>query len=172
MKRALFLTVLLVAGGMNLNLKANSLRDEWKFSTNGTADYPEEKQFIELADQCLAVMEQAAMNMSINGAAVVAFIPGEVTQSWISKMKKVGTFANGSANFLAIAYTKAAEMADTYQNSGSKIREPLFGEHGFEGGLIEKVKDGYILTIFSGATGEQDTEVARQGMEWILKNYK
>lgn len=172
MKKILVLIVILVTGGTNMIRGANAFRDVLTISTSATANYPEEQQFLELADQCLAVMEQAARKISVTGAAVVAFIPGDVSQSWVSKMKKVGALTNGSANFLAIAYTKAAEMADTYQNSGSKTREPMFGEHGFEGGLIEKVRDGYILTIFSGATGEQDTEVARQGLEWMLKNYK
>jgi uncharacterized protein GlcG (DUF336 family) len=82
-------------------------------------------------------------------------------------MKMVGTLQNGSANFLAVAYSKAAEMADTYKNSGSGEREPMHGEFGYQGGLIKKVRTGYLLTVFSGATGEQDTEIARKGMEAI-----
>jgi hypothetical protein len=31
--------------------------------------------------------------------------------------------------------------------------------------MIKKVPSGYILTVFSGATSEQDFEIAKVGME-------
>lgn len=154
-----------------LNIKAMA-DSEIFLSMRGYAPQSGEILFLEHAEQCLAIMEQAAQKMTVNGAAVIAFIPGDDTHSWISKMKEVGALTNGSANFLAIAYSKAAEMADTYQNSGGNVREPLFGEHGFEGGLIKKVKGGYILAVFSGATGEQDTEIAKAGLEWLVPYFQ
>ncbi|MDA3891808.1 MAG: hypothetical protein PF517_09110 [Salinivirgaceae bacterium] len=66
-------------------------------------------------------MEQTAQKMSIKGVAVVAFVQGDSALTWVSKMKIVGTLSNGNDNRLAIAYSKAAEMATTYQNSGSGI---------------------------------------------------
>jgi hypothetical protein len=130
-----------------------------------------EKIFIEHADKCLALIEHAAQKISIKGVAVIAFIPGDVTKSWISKMKVVGALTNGTANFLAIANSKAAEMADTYQDSGSGLREPMLGEFGYQGGIGKKVDSGYILSVFSGGSGEQDVEVANEGLAWLYKYY-
>lgn len=130
-----------------------------------------EKIFIEHADKCLDIIEQAAQKISIKGVAVIAFIPGDVTKSWISKMKVVGALTNGKSNFLAIANSKAAEMADTYKDSGSGLREPMSGEFGYQGGIVKKVNSGYILAVFSGASGEQDVEVANEGLDWLYKYY-
>jgi hypothetical protein len=129
-----------------------------------------EKIFVKHADDCLAVMEQAAVDMQVKGVAVVAFIPGDSSETWISKMKVAGALSNKSANYLAVAYSKAAEMAETFEKSGSGVRDPKTGEFGWQGGIIEKVRAGYILVTFSGATGEQDTQIANQGMA-CLKNY-
>jgi uncharacterized protein GlcG (DUF336 family) len=103
--------------------------------------------------------------------AVVAFIPGNATKSWISKMKVVGALTDGTANFLAIANSKAAEMADTYKDSGSSPRKPMLGEFGYQGGVVKKVNSGYILAVFSGGSGEQDAEVANEGLDWLYKYY-
>jgi len=130
-----------------------------------------EKIFITQSDQCLALIEQAAQKIAIKGVAVVAFIPGDVTETWISKMKVVGNLTSGKANLLGIANTKASEMADTHLDSGSKIREVYNGELGYKGGLIRKVKSGYILAVFSGGSGEQDLEVAKTGLDWLAKFY-
>ena len=130
-----------------------------------------EKVFLKHADECLLVMDQAARNMSVKGVALLAFIPGDTTKNWISKMWVAGALTNGSANFLAIAYSKAAEMADLYKNSGSGTREPLHGEFGYQGGIIMKVDSGYILAVFSGASGEQDAEIANTGLQRLHENY-
>jgi len=73
-------------------------------------------------------------------------------------------------NFIGIAYSKAAEMADTKLDSGSKLRSPFQGEFGYQGGLIKKVQSGFILAVFSGASGEQDLEIAQAGMKAYLVN--
>ena len=130
-----------------------------------------EKIFIEQADKCLALIEQSAQKLSIKGVAVIAFIPGEVTESWSSKMKVIGFFTNSDSNTLGIAYTKAAEMADTFKDSGSGIRKPLTGEYGWQGGAIRKVEGGYILATFSGASGEQDYAVATEGLDFLYQSY-
>lgn len=130
-----------------------------------------EKIFFKRADQCLALIEQAAQKSSIKGVAIVAYIPGDVTTSWISKMKVVGHLTDNKNNLLGIASTKAAEMADTHLDSGSGIREIYSGELGYKGGLIKKVKSGYILSVFSGGKSEEDLEVAKIGLDWLLKYY-
>lgn len=130
-----------------------------------------EVRFLEHADECLSIMAESAKGMAIQGVAVVAYIPGEKTSSWTSKMTVVGALSNEKSNYLAIAYSKAAEMAETFKNSSTALRKPLFGEFGYKGGMIQKVKSGYILTVFSGATGEQDAEVATKGLEWLAKKF-
>ena len=127
--------------------------------------------FIEQADKSLAVIEEAARKLNIKGTAVVAFIPGEKTESWISKMKVIGFFTNDNSNTLGVAYTKAAEMADTFKDSGSGARKVLTGEYGWQGGTIRKVEGGYILATFSGASGEQDYAVATECLNWLEQAY-
>jgi len=123
--------------------------------------------FLKHSDECLDAMAKAAKDMSVKGACVIAFIPGNVSDSWLSKMKVAGSLQNGSANYLAVAYTKAAEMADTFKKSGSGVREPMHGEFGYQGGVIKKIDSGYILAAFSGATGEQDEEIAQKGLDLL-----
>lgn len=130
-----------------------------------------EKIFLEHAEDCLDLIERAAREMKVQGVAVIAYIPGDSTKSWVSKMRVAGALTNGSANFLAIAYSKAAEMADTFKSSGSGAREPLHGEFGYLGGVIKKVDSGFILAVFSGATGEQDAELAGIGVDWLNEHY-
>ncbi len=158
MKKIFFIIALFFTSSFYLTIQA-------KTRPNG------EKTFIAKADQTLALIEQAAQKISIKGVAIVAFIPGDTTETWISKMKVVGNLTNGKANLLGIASTKAAEMADTHQNSGSGIRKIYNGELGYKGGLIRKVKSGYILVVFSGGSGEQDLEVAQTGLDWLSKYY-
>jgi type 1 glutamine amidotransferase len=130
--------------------------------------------FGELADTALATMTKKAADLKINGVAVVAYFDGESIQSWTSKMivvghvKKEPTATDKGSNLLAIAYAKAAEMADTLKNSGSKIRPPMTGEFGWEGGVIARGKSGYIIAAFSGGQSSDDVQVSRAGLE-VLK---
>ncbi len=126
-------------------------------------------EFIKHADECLTVMEQAALKMQVKGVAVVAFIPGDTTSTWTSKMKVVGTMTNESSNYLAVAYSKMGEMAETFKDSGSGVREPKTGEFGWQGGTIKKVKAGYILAAFSGASGQQDFDIASEGLDQLKR---
>ncbi len=129
--------------------------------------------FLKYAEEALDVIEGGAEKQSIIGVANVAYIPGDVTKSWTSKMRVVGaSLTKGNSNLIAIAHSKAAEMADTFQNSGSGIREPLKGEFGYPGGAIEKVEGGYVLAAFSGATGEQDLAVSKEGLAFLIGKLK
>jgi len=131
------------------------------------------RAFDEQADQALVVMKKRAEELKIIGAAVLAYIPGNSTQSWSSKMAVVGSLKNApkpndrGSNLLAIAYSKAAEMADTLKDSGSGVRPPMTGEFGWQGGLIIKVKTGYLIAAFSGGPSEDDLKVARAGLEFL-----
>jgi len=158
MKKIHLLIAFLVVLGLHFNIQAKS-------KPNG------EKVFIKQADKSLALIEKAAQGLAIQGVAIIAFVPGENTESWISKMKVVGTLTNAKSNLLGVASTKAAEMADTHLDSGSKIREILTGELGYKGGLIKKVNGGFVLAVFSGGKSEQDLEVAKIGLDYLIKFY-
>jgi hypothetical protein len=136
------------------------------------ADVDGEKIFLKHADDALVAIEQGAAKLSIRGVAIVVFIPGDSTRSWISKMKVVGLMKKGSSNLLGVASTKAAEMADTYQDSGSGVRPPLRGEYGYKGGVIRKLSSGYLMAVFSGGSPDQDKEAATNGAELLSKYFK
>jgi hypothetical protein len=68
-------------------------------------------------------------------------------------------------NLLGIAYAKAAEMADTLEDSGTAKRPPMTGEFGWQGGVIAKVKTGYLIVAFSGGKSEDDVQVSKVGLE-------
>lgn len=161
---------LVIISGLYLNSMAQG-NDTRAHQTKPMKVNKGEEIFIAKADKSLAIIEEAALKLQIKGTAVVAFIPGEKTESWISKMKVIGFFTNKDSNTLGVAYTKAAEMAETFKDSGSGIRKPLIGEYGWQGGVIKKVNSGYILAVFSGGSGEQDVEVAKKGLEWLYTYY-
>jgi|HubBroStandDraft_1064217.scaffolds.fasta_scaffold353574_1 hypothetical protein len=131
---------------------------------------PAARVFYELADKALLAMKQRAEELKIKGVAVVAYIPGEKATSWCSKMLVVGHLTSGSStndpgsNLLAIAYSKASEMADTLKRSGSGVRPPMKGEFGWQGGWIEQCKTGYIIAAFSGGRSEDDVQVSKTGV--------
>jgi hypothetical protein len=130
--------------------------------------------FARTADQALQAMSARATAMKVSGAAVVIHISGEVTTGWESRMVVVGSFMpKGETNVLAIAYTKAAEMADTLKDSGTSTpaRPVKHGENGWKGGVIRKVPGGYVLAAFSGGKSEDDVAISTEGLELLGKAY-
>ena len=131
------------------------------------------ENFQSAAATIITEMENHARKLGVKGVIVVAGMD-ESGLSWESQMKAVDTIKvlDGNPeksrypgyNFIGVAYSKAAEMADTKLNSGSKVRSAYEGEFGYQGGIIKKVRRGYIMTVFSGATGEQDFEIATAGI--------
>ena len=160
MKKLFFLTTLMLITAFCFESNAKTK------TTKG------EQLFLKYADECLIKIEKAAEEISITGVAVVSFISGEKTESWISKMKVVGKLADAKQNLCAIAYSKSSEMAVTLKDSGESARKAIDGELGYQGGTIIKVKDGYLLAAFSGATGQQDYDVAKIGLEWMAQKMK
>jgi len=136
-------------------------------STKGTVA---KSGFDAVADAALTAMRTRAEELKIGGVAVVAYFEGETIQAWSSKMIVVGRYkdeptANDKgSNLLGIVYAKAAEMADTHKDSGSKIRPPMTGEFGWNGGVIARGKTGYVIAAFSGGKSEDDVEVSRAGL--------
>jgi len=130
------------------------------------------KTFDALANAALAAMQKRAAEVKITGVAVVAYAQGDSIQGWTSKMAVVGRMKDPSAgdkgnNMLGIAYAKAAEMADTLQDSGTVKRPPMTGEFGWQGGVIARVKTGYVIVAFSGGKSEEDVQVSRAGLELL-----
>jgi hypothetical protein len=122
------------------------------------------------ADLALAAMQARAGVLKVTGVAVVAYFEGDTIQAWSSKMIVVGKYKdepttdNKGSNLLAIVYAKAAEMADTHQDSGSHVRPPMTGEFGWNGGVIARTRSGYVIAAFSGGKSEDDVEVSRAGL--------
>jgi len=109
--------------------------------------------------------------------AVVAYAEGDTVQSWSSKMLVVGRMKNAPAdgkkgdNLLGIAYTKAAEMADTLKDSGSGVRAPMTGEYGWQGGVVAKTKSGIVIVAFSGGKSEDDVQASRAGLAVMANHF-
>src|SRR5512136_2897574 len=144
-------------------------------STPAQTDLKPAKIFNEVADSALTSMTKRAQELKIHGAAVVAFIEGDVTQSWSSKMVVVGSMKDAPTeksrgnNLLAIAYAKAAEMAETLKDSGHAGRPPMTGETGWQGGLIKKCRTGYLIAAFSGGPSESDVKVSQAGLDVLVE---
>jgi len=132
------------------------------------------KRFDALANAALAAMKNRAAELKVTGVAVVSYAQEDTIQGWTSKMAVVGRMKDAPSatekgnNLLAIAYAKAAEMADTLQDSGTAKRPPMTGEFGWQGGVVAKVKTGYVIVAFSGGKSEDDVQVSRAGLD-VLK---
>lgn len=122
------------------------------------------------AAEALDVMRAKAVQMGVQGAAVVCYFEGNTIQSWSSHMLVVGISrkdpkdTDKGANLLAIAYAKAGEMADTLKDSGTAGRPPLTGEFGWNGGVITKTATGYVIAAFSGGKSEDDVAISKEGL--------
>jgi hypothetical protein len=147
----------------------------FSLKTNAQTMTKEQKKaegiFIVHADEALQIMKQEALKMNLKGVGIVCYIPGTETQSWISKMIVVETTGTKNQNYIAVANSKASEMAETLINSGSKVRDIKTGEFGYIGGVIKKIDSGYILATFSGATGEEDVVISTKGLDWFVTKF-
>lgn len=127
--------------------------------------------FEPIADKALAAMRKRAEELNIKGVAVVSYSPGKEVMSWSSKMAVVGRLTDGTTetrpgnNLLAIAYSKAAEMASTQRDSGSGVRKPMTGEFGWQGGVTAAGRTGRLICAFSGGKSEDDVKVSQAGLE-------
>jgi len=131
-----------------------------------------DKSFYAVADMALLAMKKRADELNIKGVAVVAWSEGDTVKSWSSKMLVVEKLTAGPTpkspageNMLAIAYTKAAEMASTEKASGNHGRPLLKGENGWQGGVVTRGKTGLLIAAFSGGPSEDDVKVSRAGLE-------
>jgi hypothetical protein len=122
------------------------------------------------ASAALAAMKSQANVLGVKGVAIVAYAPGESVAAWSSQMLVVGnltrapTATDKGANFLAIAYAKAGEMAATQKDSGNGGRPVYAGEVGWQGGAMAKGKSGFLFAAFSGGKGEEDYQISKAGL--------
>ena len=128
--------------------------------------------FTLVAHLALRAMADRAQAIGVQGAAIVAWATLSPARQWTSHLHIVGSMTNGTSNLIAIAYSKAAEMADTLIDSGSEIRPPLRGEFGYKGGVIRPLAGGHILAVFSGATGEQDVDISLAAFQLFSQHYR
>ena len=123
-----------------------------------------------LERSALAAMKAKADELKVQGVAVASFAAGETVEGWTSQMAVVGRMTDPAAtdgkgnNMLGIAYDKSAEMARTHVNSGTQPCKAMVAEFCWQGGAMEKVKGGWLIVAFSGATGEQDFAVSQAGL--------
>ncbi len=162
MKTRLFVMGMLIAVTLAVN-EGNS----WAASAPKP---PGAKKLDSLTNAALDAMKKRAVELRITGVAVVSYAEGDTIQGWTSKMAVVGRMKDPAAsekgnNLLGIAYAKAAEMADTLEDSGTAKRPPMTGEFGWQGGVIAKVKTGYLIVAFSGGKSEDDVQVSKVGLE-------
>jgi hypothetical protein len=128
------------------------------------------KKFDALAMAALEAMKAKAAELKVGGVAVVNYAPGDAVEGWSSKMAVVGrmtdpaTATSKGNNLLGVAYAKSAEMARTLVNSGTSTGVPMTGEFGWQGGVVERVKGGYVIVSFSGGKSEDDVQVSKAGL--------
>lgn len=178
MKRAMLVAAIGAAGLMGANvMKKSGVKVKLGGDEVSAAQFADKSGhgFNALADDALAAMKKRATELKIGGVAVVAYFEGDSVTAWSSKMLVVGRMKDepsagkSGSNLLGIAYTKAAEMAETLKDSGSGVRPPMTGEYGWQGGVIGKTKNGYAIAAFSGGKSEDDVEASKAGLA-VLKN--
>lgn len=111
-------------------------------------------------------MESRAKEMGIQGVGVASFLDAEDTVDWIGEMKVVETPVNEKEgwNLIAIAWSKAGEVIASGANSGNPERPSMTGECCFVGGAYDEHKGCKLAFAFSGATSEEDLEIAAYGI--------
>jgi hypothetical protein len=121
-------------------------------------------KFDDTEDRTLLATENRAHELGILGVAVVAYFDGDSVRSWVSKMIIVGSGIEDQPaqnqkmyNLLAIAYSKASEMADTLKNSGSHVRPPLTGNLV---GTVAQSRGGNMVTSLLPSADERETRTS------------
>lgn len=172
MKKNIVFVVLLVAVAIGFYTYGNLKKEpDACLSLEQKCECQGDEIFNAHVQECLTTMEATADKYSAEGVAVIAFVPGEKTASWNSRMQVVGTLSTKKHNFLGVASTKAAEMAVTLKNSGTSNNPSLLGELGYKGGVVKKVACGYLIASFSGAPSEIDAEISKAGVDFLSKYY-
>ena len=122
-----------------------------------------------LIAKALDDMKAKAEEMGIQGVAAASVLNKGEDVDWIGEMKVVGTpyKLKEGWNLVAIAWSKCGEVIATRADSGNPDHEKIMGEFGFVGGAYDEYEGCKMAFAFSGATSEEDLEVARYGIERI-----
>ena len=120
----------------------------------------------DLLIKALDDMEAKALEMKIQGVGVACFLDKSSEVDWIGEMKVVETpyKLKEGWNLVAIAWSKAGEVIASCANSGNPERKKIMGELGFVGGAYAEGDEYKLAFAFSGATSEEDLEVAEYGI--------
>lgn len=118
-------------------------------------------------------MEKKALEMKVQGVGVACFLDKKSEFDWIGEMKVVQTPYNLKEgwNLVAIAWSKAGEVIASSANSGNPDRKKIMGELGFVGGAYEECEGYKLAFAFSGATSEEDLEIAEYGISEFKKRF-
>ncbi len=119
-------------------------------------------------------MEKKALEMNVQGVGVACFLDKESEVDWIGEMKVVQTPYNLKEgwNLVAIAWSKAGEVIASSANSGNPDRKKIMGELGFVGGAYAECEEYKLAFAFSGATSEEDLEIAEYGIAEFKKRFR
>ena len=130
------------------------------------------EQLKELIGKALEDMKAKAEEMGIQGVAAASVLNKDETVDWIGEMKVVGTpyKLKEGWNLVAIAWSKCGEVIATQADSGNPDHKKIMGELGFVGGAYDEFEGCKMAFAFSGATSEEDLEVAKYGIA-KLKGY-
>lgn len=122
--------------------------------------------------KALEDMKAKAEEMGIQGVATASVLNKGGTVDWIGEMKVVGTpyKLEEGWNLVAIAWSKCGEVIATKADSGNPDHKKIMGELGFVGGAYDEYEGCKMAFAFSGATSEEDLEVAKYGIE-KMKGY-
>ena len=122
--------------------------------------------------KALEDMKAKAEEMGIQGVATASVLNKGETVDWIGEMKVVGApyKLEEGWNLVAIAWSKCGEVIATKVDSGNPDHKRIMGELGFVGGAYDEYEGCKMAFAFSGATSEEDLEVAKYGIE-KMKGY-
>ncbi|MBP5334694.1 MAG: VOC family protein [Bacteroidales bacterium] len=116
--------------------------------------------------KALEDMKAKAEEMGIEGVATASVLNKGETVDWIGEMKVVGTpyKLKEGWNLVAIAWSKCGEVIATEADSGNPNHKKINGELGYVGGAYDEFLGCKMAFAFSGATSEEDLEVAKYGI--------
>lgn len=129
----------------------------------------DKREIREMLAEALDSMKIKATEMGIEGVATASFLDCGKEYDWVGEMAVAGTTCNlrEGWNLVAIAWSKAGEVIVSNADSGDPNRKKIMGELGFTGGAYDEHKGCKLAFSFSGASSEEDLEVAKFGIAKI-----
>jgi len=126
---------------------------------------PTQPENVNVLKMILSRMVEKSTAVNLQGVSAVAVLDSNKTIQLMTA--DCGKMFSPGCNYVALACSKIAEMADTLKDSGSNVRPAAHGEFGYTGGTLKAKGDIHYLAAFSGAKGEEDLEIAKYGLEIV-----